>query len=51
MQGVPALMILIGGAFLPDTPNSLVERNKDEEGVYQKLINKINRKNKSTILR
>ncbi|XP_020216923.1 sugar transport protein 1 [Cajanus cajan] len=28
---VPAILIIIGAIFLPDTPNSLIERGKDEE--------------------
>ncbi|XP_073132898.1 sugar transport protein 1-like [Henckelia pumila] len=29
--GVPALIFLAGSLFLPDTPNSLIERGKEEE--------------------
>ncbi|KAL2333894.1 hypothetical protein Fmac_015107 [Flemingia macrophylla] len=28
---VPAIMIILGAIFLPDTPSSLIERGKDEE--------------------
>lgn len=31
LAGVPALMITIGALFLPDTPNSLIERGHSEE--------------------
>ena len=30
--GVPALILLIGGLILPDTPNSLIERGHMEKG-------------------
>jgi Sugar (and other) transporter len=30
--GLPAIMLTIGGIILPDTPNSLVERGRLEEG-------------------
>lgn len=29
--GVPALIITLGSLFLPDTPNSLIDRGRDEE--------------------
>ncbi|KAK9149296.1 hypothetical protein Scep_008053 [Stephania cephalantha] len=32
LASVPALLMLIGGIFLPETPNSLVEQGKMEEG-------------------
>ncbi|KAJ3679413.1 hypothetical protein LUZ60_017424 [Juncus effusus] len=31
LAGVPALIIALGSLFLPDTPNSLIERGKTEE--------------------
>lgn len=37
MQGVPAVMILLGGIFIPETPNSLVERGLDDQGKVYKL--------------
>ncbi|OVA08573.1 Sugar/inositol transporter [Macleaya cordata] len=36
---VPALLMLIGGYFLPETPNSLVEQGKLEEG--RKVLEKV----------
>lgn len=32
LAGVPALVLTLGGIFLPDTPNSLIERGYEEEG-------------------
>eukprot|EP00897_Mesotaenium_endlicherianum_P008611 jgi/Mesen1/7779/ME000408S06896 len=32
MAGVPAIMLTLGGIFLPETPNSLIERGKLEKG-------------------
>lgn len=32
LAGVPALVLTLGGIFLPDTPNSLIERGFEEEG-------------------
>ena len=29
---MPAIVLTLGGIFLPDTPNSLVQRGKVEEG-------------------
>eukprot|EP00897_Mesotaenium_endlicherianum_P004019 jgi/Mesen1/3645/ME000020S03175 len=39
LAGVPAVMLTIGGLILPETPNSLIERNKLEKGrhVLQKI--------------
>ncbi|BBN69430.1 sugar transporter 1, partial [Prunus dulcis] len=34
---VPAIIIIVGALFLPDTPNSLVEREKHEEAKAQLL--------------
>ncbi|KAL6280201.1 hypothetical protein ACE6H2_017082 [Prunus campanulata] len=34
---VPAIIIIVGALFLPDTPNSLVERGKHEEAKAQLL--------------
>lgn len=28
LAGVPAIVLTLGGIFLPDTPNSLIERGK-----------------------
>ncbi|MED6176513.1 Sugar transport protein 7 [Stylosanthes scabra] len=39
LAAVPALLMTIGGIFLPDTPNSLIERGYIEEG--RKLLEKI----------
>lgn len=33
--GVPALIIIVGAIFLPETPNSLIERGKTEEAREQ----------------
>ena len=32
LAGVPAIVLTLGGIFLPDTPNSLIERGFEEEG-------------------
>ena len=32
LSNVPAFIVLLGGLFLPDTPNSLIARGKPEEG-------------------
>lgn len=32
LAGVPAIILTLGGIFLPDTPNSLIERGKESEG-------------------
>lgn len=32
LAGMPAIVLTFGGIFLPDTPNSLIERGKKEEG-------------------
>ena len=32
LAGMPAIVLTIGGIMLPDTPNSLIERGKKEEG-------------------
>lgn len=29
---VPAVLVILGGIFCPETPNSLIERNLKEEG-------------------
>lgn len=39
LAGVPALLMTIGGIFLPDTPNSLIERGFKDKG--RKLLEKI----------
>lgn len=39
LAAVPALLMMIGGVFLPDTPNSLIERGLKEKG--RKLLEKI----------
>ncbi|RDX77895.1 Sugar transport protein 7 [Mucuna pruriens] len=39
LAAVPALLMTVGGIFLPDTPNSLVERGLMEQG--RKLLEKI----------
>ncbi|CAI8587327.1 unnamed protein product [Vicia faba] len=39
LAGVPALLMMIGGIFLPDTPNSLIERGLKDKG--RKLLEKI----------
>jgi hypothetical protein len=31
MAGVPALILTIGSIFVPDTPNSLIQRGKNEQ--------------------
>jgi hypothetical protein len=30
--GMPAIVLTLGGIFLPDTPNSLIERGHEDEG-------------------
>ena len=30
--GMPAIVLTLGGIFLPDTPNSLIQRGRDAEG-------------------
>lgn len=39
LAGVPALILTLGGIFLPETPNNLIERHKLERGkeVLQRL--------------
>lgn len=32
LAGVPALVLTLGGVFLPETPNSLIERGYEAEG-------------------
>lgn len=32
LAGMPAIVLTFGGIFLPDTPNSLIERGKKEQG-------------------
>lgn len=32
LAGIPAIVLTLGGIFLPDTPNSLIERGFEEEG-------------------
>lgn len=32
LAAVPAVMLILGGLFCPETPNSLIERNKREQG-------------------
>ncbi|XP_054822389.1 sugar transport protein 7-like [Prosopis cineraria] len=39
LAAVPALLMTVGGIFLPDTPNSLIERGSTEKG--RKLLEKI----------
>eukprot|EP00897_Mesotaenium_endlicherianum_P010445 jgi/Mesen1/9429/ME000618S08816 len=39
LAGVPALLLTIGGLTLPETPNSLIERNRLEQG--RKTLQKI----------
>ena len=39
LAAVPALLMTVGGIFLPDTPNSLIERGLAEKG--RKLLEKI----------
>lgn len=39
LAAVPALLMTIGGIFLPETPNSLIERGLEERG--RKLLEKI----------
>jgi MFS transporter, SP family, sugar:H+ symporter len=39
LAAIPALLMTIGGIFLPDTPNSLIERGSQEKG--RKLLEKI----------
>lgn len=36
---IPAVIVLLGGAFLPDTPNSLVQRGKLDQG--RKVLERI----------
>ena len=30
--GIPAIVLTLGGLLLPDTPNSLIDRGREEEG-------------------
>ncbi|GAB4843639.1 Sugar transport protein 10 [Ancistrocladus abbreviatus] len=39
LAAVPAIMVTLGGLFLPDSPNSLVDRGKREEA--RKMLQKI----------
>ncbi|KAE9609771.1 putative major facilitator, sugar transporter, major facilitator superfamily [Lupinus albus] len=39
LAAIPAILMTVGGIFLPDTPNSLVQRGLKEEG--KKLLEKI----------
>ncbi|CAL0327817.1 unnamed protein product [Lupinus luteus] len=39
LAAVPALLMTVGGIFLPETPNSLIERGSKEKG--RKLLEKI----------
>lgn len=39
LAAAPALLMTLGGIFVPETPNSLVERGKTEEG--RKILEKI----------
>ncbi|GAB2266688.1 Sugar transport protein 10 [Dionaea muscipula] len=39
LAAVPALMVTVGGIFLPDSPNSLIDRGKKEEA--RKMLQKI----------
>lgn len=39
LAAIPALLMTVGGIFLPDTPNSLIERGSKEKG--RKLLEKI----------
>ncbi|KAK4489403.1 hypothetical protein RD792_005212 [Penstemon davidsonii] len=40
MAGVPALILAFGALFLPETPNSLIQLNKDQEKA-KKILKKI----------
>lgn len=39
LGGVPAIVLMLGCLVLPDTPNSLIERGKLEEG--EKVLQRI----------
>lgn len=39
MAGVPAIVFMVGSFLLPDTPNSLIERGKLEQG--ERVLRKI----------
>ncbi|XP_054806541.1 sugar transport protein 7-like [Prosopis cineraria] len=39
LASIPAILMTLGGIFLPDTPNSLIERGSKEKG--RKLLEKI----------
>ena len=30
--GIPAIVLTLGGLLLPDTPNSLIDRGREDEG-------------------
>ena len=32
LAGMPAIVLTLGGIFLPDTPNSLIQRGMDAQG-------------------
>ena len=36
---IPAIIVILGGIFCPETPNSLIERNFNDEG--RKILQKI----------
>lgn len=36
---MPAIVLTLGGIFLPDTPNSLIQRGKESEG--RKVLERI----------
>lgn len=33
LAGVPAIILTVGGIFLPDTPNSLMQRGQDKQAL------------------
>lgn len=39
LAAVPALLLMVGAALVPDTPNSLVERGQEEKG--KEMLRKI----------
>lgn len=39
LAAVPALLLMLGAALVPDTPNSLVERGQEEKG--KQMLRKI----------
>lgn len=34
LAAVPAVLLILGGIFCPETPNSLIERNKRDQGTH-----------------